>query len=71
VRLDEKAGNVAYVRGRVAKHEHRMMKADARQNDLPLDKYLTMCWRNFRSLGVPLRFIPPFPVDPYDPSKKG
>lgn len=49
----------------VARHEGRIMRADAEANELPLGKYLLMSWRNWRALGLPLRFIPPYPREPW------
>lgn len=53
---------------RILKHELILMKAEAESYDLSLCRYLSMVWRHWRSLGVPLVVIPPLPVDPYVPS---
>lgn len=59
-----------YISVRVAEHERKLMRSDADHYDVGLSQYLVLMWRNMHSLGLPLRVLPPFPVDPYDPSKK-
>jgi hypothetical protein len=58
----------------MAPHEKEIFRADAEANEMTMEQYATMCWRNMRSLGIPLRFIPPFPreswVHPKDREKK-
>ena len=45
----------------IAPHEKELLRADAEASELTMEQYVTMVWRNWRSLGVPLRFIPAFP----------
>jgi hypothetical protein len=52
---------------RVQGHELLLMNADAQALGLPLSRYIPLLWRNWRSLSLPLRIIPPLPVDPWVP----